>query len=94
MNDILALAIAAHGGQRHWDAMRTVTVELLIGGALWDLKGKSGILENAHYEADLHVQRATLEGARGASVYAASKHAVEGMTKSAALEVAGRFDQD
>jgi NAD(P)-dependent dehydrogenase (short-subunit alcohol dehydrogenase family) len=28
-------------------------------------------------------------GAAGASVYAASKHAVEGMTKSAALEVAG-----
>jgi NAD(P)-dependent dehydrogenase (short-subunit alcohol dehydrogenase family) len=28
-------------------------------------------------------------GARGASVYAASKHAVEGLTKSAALEVAG-----
>ena len=27
-------------------------------------------------------------GARGASVYAASKHAVEGMTKSAALEAA------
>ncbi|MGH6881397.1 SDR family NAD(P)-dependent oxidoreductase [Hypericibacter sp.] len=29
------------------------------------------------------------EGARGASVYAASKHAVEGLTKSAALEAAG-----
>src|SRR5580693_4582191 len=29
------------------------------------------------------------EGAAGASVYSASKHAVEGLTKSAALEVAG-----
>jgi NAD(P)-dependent dehydrogenase (short-subunit alcohol dehydrogenase family) len=28
------------------------------------------------------------EGARGASIYAASKHAVEGLTKSAALEAA------
>jgi NAD(P)-dependent dehydrogenase (short-subunit alcohol dehydrogenase family) len=30
------------------------------------------------------------EGARGAALYAASKHAVEGLTKSAALEAAGR----
>ncbi len=29
------------------------------------------------------------QGARGASIYAASKHAVEGLTKSAALEAAG-----
>jgi NAD(P)-dependent dehydrogenase (short-subunit alcohol dehydrogenase family) len=29
------------------------------------------------------------DGAGGASIYAASKHAVEGLTKSAALEVAG-----
>jgi NAD(P)-dependent dehydrogenase (short-subunit alcohol dehydrogenase family) len=29
------------------------------------------------------------EGAKGASIYAASKHAVEGLTRSAALEVAG-----
>jgi NAD(P)-dependent dehydrogenase (short-subunit alcohol dehydrogenase family) len=29
------------------------------------------------------------EGAKGASIYAASKHALEGMTKSAALEAAG-----
>src|SRR6266850_3713640 len=29
-------------------------------------------------------------GAAGASIYAASKHAVEGLTKSAAIEVAGR----
>lgn len=29
------------------------------------------------------------QGARGASVYSASKHAVEGLTKSAALEAAG-----
>jgi hypothetical protein len=60
MKDLLTLAIESHGGQARWDAIRTVTAELSIGGALWDLKGKTGILQDARYEADVHVQRATL----------------------------------
>jgi hypothetical protein len=60
MKDLLALAIESHGGQARWDAIRTVTAELSIGGALWAFKGKAGILQDAHYEADVHVQRATL----------------------------------
>src|ERR1700688_1302514 len=60
MNDLLTLAIESHGGQARWDAIRTVTAELSIDGALWDLKGKAGILQDARYEADVHVQRATL----------------------------------
>ena len=39
----------AHGDGRAVDRWRAL-----------DIKGKSAILENAHYEADLHVQRATL----------------------------------
>jgi hypothetical protein len=35
MKDLLALAIESHGGQARWDAIRTVTAELSIGGALW-----------------------------------------------------------
>jgi hypothetical protein len=60
MKDLLALAIESHGGQARWDAIRTVSAELSIGGALWDLKGKAGILQDARYEADVHIQRATL----------------------------------
>ena len=60
MNDLLTLAIESHGGQARWDAIRTVTAELSIGGALWGLKGKTGILQDTRYEADVHVQRATL----------------------------------
>src|SRR5882762_881893 len=60
MKDLLALAIESHGGQARWDAIRTVTAELSIGGALWAFKGKAGILQDARYEADVHVQRATL----------------------------------
>ena len=60
MEDLLALAIESHGGQARWDAIRGVTAELSIGGALWEIKGKAGILRDAHYEADTHIQRATL----------------------------------
>src|SRR5258708_33070844 len=60
MKELLPLAIESHGGQARWDAIRTVTAELSIGGALWGLKGKTGILQDTRYEADVHVQRATL----------------------------------
>jgi hypothetical protein len=60
MEDLLTLAVDAHGGMTRWDAIQTVTADLTIGGALWDLKGKPGILKEARYEADVHVQRATL----------------------------------
>src|ERR1700738_5620038 len=60
MEDLLALAVDAHGAMRRWDAIQTVTADLTIGGALWDLKGKTGILKEARYEADVHIQRATL----------------------------------
>ena len=52
MEDLLTLAVDAHGGMTRWDAIQTVTADLTIGGALWDLKGKTGILKEARYEAD------------------------------------------
>jgi hypothetical protein len=60
MSDLLDLAVAAHGGLERWNALGTVTLELSIGGALWDMKGQAGLFANATYEADLHKQRATL----------------------------------
>jgi hypothetical protein len=60
MQGLLALAIESHGRQDRWSAIRSITAELSIGGALWEIKGKAGILSDAHYEADVHVQRATV----------------------------------
>jgi hypothetical protein len=59
MSDLLDLAIAAHGGLERWNTFRTVTLELSVGGALWGLKGQTGLLAKATYEADLHRQHAT-----------------------------------
>jgi hypothetical protein len=60
MQDLLALAIESHGGQGRWSAIRSVTADVSIGGALWEIKGRPGILRDARYEADVHIQRATL----------------------------------
>jgi hypothetical protein len=60
MADLLDWAIAAHGGFDRWNALRTVSLDLSVGGALWESKGQIGLFANATYAADLHRQRATL----------------------------------
>src|SRR5579859_6323581 len=60
MNELLELAIAAHGGLDRWHSYGTVSLELSIGGILWDLKGQTGLFADTTYEADTHMQRATL----------------------------------
>ena len=60
MSELLDLAVTAHGGLQRWNTLRTVRLELSVGGALWDLKGQTGLFAKATYEADIHKQRATL----------------------------------
>jgi hypothetical protein len=60
MNDLLELAVAAHGGFNRWHSYRSASLELSIGGALWKLKGHAELFASATYEADTHTQRAML----------------------------------
>ena len=60
MNELLELAIEAHGGLDRWNSLHTVAADLSIGGLLWSLKGQDGLFSDARYEADTHVQQATL----------------------------------
>ena len=60
MTELLEWAIDAHGGYDRWTALRTVSFDLSVGGALWESKGQAGLFANASYEADIHRQRATL----------------------------------
>ncbi len=39
MNDLLALAIDAHGGMARWNAVRGIDFTLSLGGGLWKVKG-------------------------------------------------------
>lgn len=40
MNDLLKLAINAHGGMRRWEQISRFRAAALITGAIWALKGK------------------------------------------------------
>jgi hypothetical protein len=60
MNELLELAVAAHGGLDRWHSCRSVSLELSVGGVLWELKGQAGLFVNATYQAETHTQRATL----------------------------------
>jgi hypothetical protein len=60
MSHLLQAAIAAHGGLDRWNSYRKVSLDLSVGGALWDFKGQTGLFRDAHYEAELNAQRAIL----------------------------------
>src|SRR5262245_29794267 len=54
MDDLAKLAIDAHGGSDRWHQFESVSAHLLVGGVLWQLKGKDGILNDIHVTVDLH----------------------------------------
>ena len=50
MNDLLQLAVNAHGGLRCWEQISRFRAAASITGARWDLKGKPGLLGNVALE--------------------------------------------
>jgi hypothetical protein len=56
MNDLLDLAIAAHGGWDHWQHLSKLTASASVSGVLWALKGNEGIMDNVSFEVDCHRQ--------------------------------------
>ena len=59
MHKLAEFAIKAHGGLARWKAFRSVSVDLIQGGALWSLKGEAGVLDRVHVNADLTRQWAS-----------------------------------
>jgi hypothetical protein len=58
--DLLATAIAAHGGLDRWSVYGSVRANASVGGALWALKGRPGVLAHITVEGRLHEQRVTI----------------------------------
>src|SRR5262245_49998734 len=57
MNDLLTLAVGAHGGRRRWDEVAHFRAAASITGAIWDLKGKPGLLHEVVLEGETRDQR-------------------------------------
>jgi hypothetical protein len=80
MTDLLELALAAHGGLVHWNAVNRITARVSIGGGLWSAKGQGGILDSVRISLDCHKQHVEYWpfGARGRhSVYEPDNVAIE-----------------
>jgi hypothetical protein len=62
MNDLLKLAVAAHGGLEAWNAFSDLELKLSIGGAIWDLKHSPGLLHDVTCHMKTHVEQLTIAG--------------------------------
>ena len=48
MLDALRHVIEAHGGLKDWNKHKALSVDLVVGGMLWGLKGQAGKLERTN----------------------------------------------
>ncbi len=60
MNDLLALAVEAHGGLPRWDEYKTLQIELSVGGAIWRIKQQPGLLADKIFEIETHAEWLTI----------------------------------
>jgi hypothetical protein len=60
MGDLLERVIRAHGGAERWGKVSRFQVQTSIGGAIWALKGKPGLLTDVTIEGETRAQRLTI----------------------------------
>jgi hypothetical protein len=61
MNELLTLAVAAHGGLARWNKVKAVKVEASITGGIWWVKGKGDFLKTVTVTAETASERVTLD---------------------------------
>ncbi|MGW0995678.1 hypothetical protein ACWD5V_20710 [Streptomyces sp. NPDC002523] len=65
MNALLDLAVEAHGGLRRWQEATAIRVRGSMGGLLWTLRGRQGILAAADMTVDVQQERVVFAGFTG-----------------------------
>lgn len=61
MNDLLAKAVAAHGGIDRWNQLHTITVDAAVTGAFWQIKGQAEALKQVRFDVDTKQERLSME---------------------------------
>jgi hypothetical protein len=61
MNELLLLAVTAHGGLERWNNAKSIKVAASITGAIWYVKGKGDFLKNVVLTADTRNERLTVD---------------------------------
>jgi hypothetical protein len=60
LNDLLPLALEAHGGLQRWNEFKTLKAELSVDGAIWHVKQQPGLLTGKNFEIDTRIERLTI----------------------------------
>src|ERR1700735_749457 len=61
MNDLLDMAVTAHGGLRRWNQISSIRVAASITGAIWFVKGKGDALKEIIVTADPKTERVGID---------------------------------
>ena len=60
MNELLKLAVNAHGGLDRWNKVKAIKIGASITGGIWYIKGKGDFLKNVVLTAETRVERLTV----------------------------------
>jgi hypothetical protein len=61
MNELLKLAVSAHGGLERWNKVKAIKVVASITGGIWYVKGKGDFLKSVVLTADTRKERLTVD---------------------------------
>src|SRR4051794_14247870 len=61
MDELLDIAVAAHGGLDRWNQVKSITVDASITGALFHAKSQADALKNVHLEVDTTREQLTID---------------------------------
>ena len=60
-NELLDLAVKAHGGLDRWNKVNAIKVAASITGAIWFVKGKGDVLKNVVLTAETRAEHVTID---------------------------------